>query len=245
MGRVGDDRDAQHAHRSCRATITSGTVDMPTASAPMPRRKRYLGPRLVGSARRPRRRRPRGHAMPLAPERRALRSADQCRSYGSHMSRKRTPSSGSSFGPISGFWRPAHQVDVVARDHHVARGVLRVQAAGGVGDDQHLGAQALHHAAPGTSSAGGCSPRRSGPGPRITATGTPSSVPAHELAGVRRPPSRRRSAGSRAYGTMVGVRDLVGQRPEARAEDDPDARHDREAASQAGGRLPDPVRQRG
>ena len=39
----------------------------------------------------------------------------------------------------------AQQVDVVLDDHQIALGVLRVQPAAGVGDDQQLAAQLLHH----------------------------------------------------------------------------------------------------
>ena len=65
---------------------------------------------------------------------------------------------------------------------------------------------------------------------------------ADELAGVSgdRRDGEVRDLGVRHDGRVL---DLVGERPEARSEDDPDARHDREATPQAGGRLPNSVRQ--
>ena len=62
-GGVGDARDAEHLEPMCRATIASGTVDMPTASAPMVRKN---GSRRASrsSGRAPRRRRRGRRAAP-------------------------------------------------------------------------------------------------------------------------------------------------------------------------------------
>ena len=228
--------------RSCRATITSGTVDMPDrvgADRPQDSESRH-GSR--SSARPPRVDALVDRTPNSAPSASARASQDRDRTA-RVMSRKRTPSSGSS-EPISGLW-PASPSRLIwsLRRHQVAGPIGRIQAAGGVGDDQQLGAQAVQR------------PDREGD--------LLERVPLIEVDPSRasRPPARLRAsqprAGRRALTTVETAKcgisrvrddgrilDLVGQRPEPRAEDDPDARHDREAAPQTGGRLPNPVRQR-
>ena len=122
------------------ATRTSGTVDIPTTSAPMPRRKRYsarvsrFGPdhRDIDTAM--------GDDVLLERDfqRQILKLAivrlDQVGKSGTEPI---------VVGADQGV--QPHQVDVVFDDDQVALVVERVQPARGIGDDQEPAAQLLHH----------------------------------------------------------------------------------------------------
>ncbi len=115
-----------------------------------------------------------------------------------------------------------HQVDVVLDDHDVPLGELRVHPAAGVGDDQKLGPQGLHHA------------HREGDLPvRVALVGMETPLHGHHgdplhLA-AQQPPGvgDRRRAGEMGDRFVLerglGV-DLPGQTAEAGPQDDPGVR---------------------
>ena len=122
------------------ATSTSGTVDIPTTSAPMPRRKRYsarvsrFGPdhRHIDTAM--------GDDVLL--ERDLKRQILEL----AVVRLDQVGESGAEPLVVGADQRvQPHQVDVVLDDDQVALAAERVQSARGVGDDQELAAELLHH----------------------------------------------------------------------------------------------------
>ena len=126
---------------ACTPTITSGTVDMPTTSAPMPRRKRYsarvsrFGPGTATKT-------PLWHTIFSS---RAIRWASSSSSTIirlAHVGKARAE----AIVVLADERIVAHEVDVVLDQHDVALGPLRVHAAAGVADDQDVAAHRLHDA---------------------------------------------------------------------------------------------------
>ena len=116
----------------CTATITSGTVDMPTTSAPIIRKKRYsarvsrLGPVTATIT-------PRCTASFLVA---ISANGNQLRSVGvAHIGKARAePIIVDAHERII-----AHEVDLIVDDHHIAGHVVRIHAADGMGHNHPLG----------------------------------------------------------------------------------------------------------
>ena len=146
-----------------RARITSGTVDMPTASAPSVRKARIsAGVSKLGPVR--------GEVDALG-QRDAELAGAAAQQRRAAPGRRRRACSGSA-GRRRRRWArervDAEHVDVVGDRHQRARRRLRAQRAGGVGGQQRGGAGALAARAPARASRRGRRPRRCACGPAGT-----------------------------------------------------------------------------
>ena len=149
------------------------------------------------------------------------------------MSGKRAPKR-SSFGPDQRV--AAHQVDVIGDQHQRALGEAGVDAAGGVGQDQHLHAEQAEHARGERRDAPSRGPRRRGRGPTAPARAGRSMRAGDQLAGVADDLRRRPVRDDRVrHDGRVAQR--AGEGAEARAEHHGDVRHVADRVPGRSGRL--------
>jgi len=121
--------------------MTSGTVDMPTTSAPIVRKKRYSARVFQIRA---------GHADIDAPVGNEVFASGNLHGPANHDRIVRTRHIGEARPQIIVIGADqriaVHQVDVVFNDNDIALAVERIQAAASVGYDEDIGPEGAHHA---------------------------------------------------------------------------------------------------